>query len=55
METRLKRTIKRVDYRVRLPKWVRVKPNTNDSLEKLYRLLILESDKAQGLGPGHGV
>ena len=52
METRPKRTVKRVDYRVladvRLPKHARVsKPaNTNGSSEKLYRLQVLEgSDK----------
>ena len=53
METRPKRTVKRVDYReladVRLPKRVKVKPNTNDSSEKLYRLLVLESDTANAL------
>ena len=55
METRPKRTVKRVDYRVladvRLPKHARVsKPaNTNGSSEKLYRLQVLESDEANAL------
>lgn len=47
--------MKRVDYRVladvRLPKRVRsrVKPNTKDFPEKLYRLIVLESDTANAL------